>query len=165
MVLLIGEQYRCKNMVQHAQPMIKKYLNESSNTPEFDWLSISHLSELIGDNESAMEIDLLVAILRWAKSKINDHPIDIEKLIDLIRPEMITLDDFNSHPTVKQHSILLRSLRKRIDFYNKNIFAQPLLQSNLTQIRCPSLHYCQIDGVQCQTPIRIRKCKKTANAM
>ena len=169
MMLLIGERYRSKTLTIRAFETLKRSLAEVARTQAFSWLSLRHLENLIDQNEISREIDLLESILLWVLSKL--EKIDekelraVRHLLSKIRPELISINDFKSSNLINQNSQLIRPIEQRIKEYNANIYCQPLLQHEKSSVRATQAFYCQVDGVQCSTPIKVRPECLVKNAM
>jgi hypothetical protein len=164
-IISMAELYSSKKMINSALPVLKKYISIASKTAEFQWLTTEVIIEVIEKNSFSEEIDLLEAVLRWASADFNDRKSDAENILKLIRYELITPEEFTSSLVVKQNQELVGNIQKSLRSYYENPYAQPLLQSEDSSPRIHAERFCQIDGVQCQTSIKIKDSKLTVNAM
>ena len=112
-------------------------IEAASRAKEFCWLSDRQILGLIDGSENNLELDLLVAALRWG----DENPVELPEIISHIRAELISLSDFNENSIVKLHPKEVKNIRMKIEKYNENVFAQPLFQSDHSQIRGSNLSY------------------------
>ncbi|CBY14601.1 unnamed protein product [Oikopleura dioica] len=155
-LFLFGEEMMLDDLTKAAFDAMKRDPLSAASSEDFSRLPLELLEELIVKNYDCKEADMLKAALLWVKGNFLS-PVDAVDLLRLFRPALISKREMERLDSSGEFTEYLFDLREEFNAYNSNLAVQPLIQKPRTRLRCEERLSVQVEGIVCQTPVRMRR--------